>query len=258
MDVIGLSKAVETYVRTDTPPVAVKLLRSESEVPVKSKMPVRDFSVTMPLCQGVALARRHGIVVAMGASDMLCPLGAVAMGLLPAKEGFLDGRFGIPYWVQDRESAARLLQGMARLDYGAYTHVVMAPLERTAFEPDVVVIYGNPAQIGRMIQAVVYVTGEPVLSQSMGGASCAEQIARTVLSGRCQSVLAGTGERMLALTQDHETSLALPAIMADAFATALERTHTLGVRYPTRSWLKFGAAMTPAFAKMGEYLREAN
>ena len=256
MDLIGLSKAVETYVHTETPPVAVKLLKSAGEIPERAKMPVRDFGVTMPLCQGMALARRHEMVVAMGADDMLCPLGAVAMGLLPAKEGFLDGRFGIPYWAPDGESAARLLQGMARLDYGKYTHVVMAPLERTAFEPDVIVMYGNPAQVGRMVQTVVNITGGPVSSRSIGGTSCAEQIARTMLSGQCQSVLVGAGERMLALTQDHETSFALPANMVDAFVAALETTHKLGVRYPTRSWLKFGAAMTPAFAKMGEYLRE--
>jgi uncharacterized protein (DUF169 family) len=256
MDLIRFAKALETYVRTATPPVAVRLLESAGEIPERAKMPVRDFGVTMPLCQGMALARRHEMVVAMGADDMLCPLGAVATGLLPAKEGFLDGRFGIPYWVPDKESAARLLQGMARLDYGKYAYIVMAPLERTAFEPDVVVMYGNPAQIGRMIQTAVYVTGEPVLSQAMGGTSCAEQIARTILSGRCQSVLAGAGERMLALTQDHETSFTLSANMADAFAAALEATQKLGVRYPTRSWLKYGATMTPAFAKMSEYLRQ--
>ena len=256
MDLIRLTKAVETYVRTETPPVAVRLLESAGEIPERAKMPVRDFGVTMPLCQGMALARRHEMVVAMGADDMLCPLGAVATGLLPAKDGFLDGRFGIPYWVPDKESAARLLQGMARLDHGKYAYIVMAPLERTTFEPDAIVVYGNPAQVGRMIQAVVHVTGEPVLSQAIGGTSCAEQIARTMLTGRCQSVLAGAGERMLALTQDHETSLALPANMADAFAAALEATQKLGVRYPTRSWLGYRATMTPAFAKMSEYLRQ--
>ncbi|TFH34755.1 MAG: hypothetical protein E4G93_04820 [Dehalococcoidia bacterium] len=161
MDVTHFGQAVDTYVRPGTPPVAVRLLDSADEIPDRARMPLRDFGVKMPLCQGMALARRHGLVMAMGKDDMLCPLGAVAMGLLSAGEGFLDGRFGIPYWASSQEATAGLAQGMARLEYGRHTHVVVAPLERTAFEPQVLVVYGDPAQVGRMIQAVVYVTGQP-------------------------------------------------------------------------------------------------
>jgi uncharacterized protein (DUF169 family) len=255
MDLAALSQALDMYVRTDTPAVAVRLLDAVAEIPERAKMPVRDFKARMPLCQGMALARRHGVVVAMGADDMLCPLGAVATGLLPAKDGFLDGRFGIPYWVPDQETAAWLSASVPRVQYGRHTHVVVAPLERATFEPHVVVVYGNPAQIGRMLQAVVYVIGAPVHSQSIGGIACAEQIARTMLTGQSQVVVAGGGERILALTQDHEASLALPATIVDAFAEALGETQKRGSRYPTRSWLTFGASMPPAFDRMTEYLR---
>ena len=256
MDLTHFGQAVDTYVRPGTPPVAVRLLDSADEIPERARMPLRDFGVKMPLCQGMALARRHGLVMAMGKDDMLCPLGAVAMGLLSAGEGFLDGRFGIPYWASSQEATAGLAQGMARLEYGRHTHVVVAPLERTAFEPQVLVVYGDPAQVGRMIQAVVYVTGQPVVSRSTGGTACAEQIARTLLTNQCQAVIAGAGERALALTQDHEMSLALPARMAGAFADALQETHKRGVRYPTRSYLTFGASMPPNFERLTEYLKE--
>jgi uncharacterized protein (DUF169 family) len=256
MDLAMLGKALETYVRIETSPVAVKVLTTADDIPERSRMPLRDFGVTMPFCQGVALARRHGLVVAMGRDDMLCPLGAVATGLLPAKEGFLDGRFGTPFWAADQEAVARFAQYIPRLEYGRYTHVVMAPIERTAFEPDVIVVYGNPAQVGRMVQAAVHVTGQPLRSESIGGVACAEQIARTMLTGLPQTVVMGGGERVLALTQDHEASFALPAAMADAFAAALEETHKRGARYPTRSWLTFGATMPPNFTKMLDYLKE--
>ena len=215
---------------------------------------MRDFKVKMPLCQGTALARRHGVVMAMGQEDMLCPLGSAAVGFVPGKEGFLDGRFEVPYWTSSREATAHLLKGMARLEYGRHKYVLAAPLERTSFEPHVVVMYANPAQVARMIQAIVYVTGEPVVSRSMGGGACSEQIARTILTGKPQSVLAGGGDRMLAMTQDHETSLTIPGSMIDAFAEALAATHKAGARYPTRSWLTFGATMPPNFVKMMEYL----
>ena len=256
MDLARVAQAIDTYVRTDTPPVAAKMLISDDELPERVKMPVRDFGVKMPACQIVALARRHGLVMAMSEYGMLCPIGAVALGLLPAKEGFLDGRFGVPYWAADEEATARFAQYIPRLEYGTYKYIVVAPIERTTFDPDVLIVYGNPAQVGRMVQAAVHVTGKPIQTPSIGGIACAEQISRTMLTGEPQAPTVGGGERILALTQDHETSFALPGAMAEQFADALEETHKRGARYPTRSWLTYGAAMPPNFNKMMEYLRE--
>jgi len=254
MDLARLGQAVETYVRLGTPPVAIRMLDSAEEMPERTRMPMRDFGVKMPLCQGTALARRNGVVVAMSQEDMLCPIGSVAVGFVPAKKGFLDGRFDIPYWFSSQEVTANMLQGMAHLEHGRHKYIVAAPIERATFEPHVVVMYGDPAQVARMIQAVAYVTGEAVVSRSMGGGACSEQIARTILTGKPQSVLAGGGDRMLAMTQDHETSLAIPGSMVDAFADALEATHKAGARYPTRTYLVFGGTMPSRFGQMMEYL----
>jgi uncharacterized protein (DUF169 family) len=254
MNLQEFGQAVDTYVRLGTPPVAIRMLDSEEEIPERARMPLRDFGVKMPLCQGTALARRAGIVVAMGQEDMLCPIGSVAVGFVPAKEGFLDGRFGIPYWFSSQEATANMMKEMAHLEYGRHKYVVAAPIERATFEPHVVVMYGDPAQVSRLIQAVTYVTGEPVLSRSMGGGACSEQIARTMLTGKPQSVLAGGGDRMLAMTQDHETSFVIPASVIDAFTEALEATYRAGARYPTRTYLVYGGTMPSRFGKLMDYL----
>jgi len=254
VELTRISQCLDTFVRPATSPVAIKMIGSAEEIPERAKMPKRDLGATMPLCQGLALSRRHGMIIAMGKEDMLCPVGAVALGLLPAKPKFLDGTFGIPFWVPTQEMTAKLARGMARLEAGRYTHVVAAPIERAAFEPDVIVVYGNPAQIARLIQATVYVTGEPVISRSAGGFACAEQIARTMLTGQCQYVIAGGGDRVIAQAQDDEASFALPISQADALAEGLEEGHKRGVRYPTRSYLTFGAVMPKSFGQMMEYL----
>ena len=254
MELTRISQALDTYVRPATSPVAIKMIASADEIPERAKMPKRDLGATMPLCQGVALARRHGMIIAMSKDDMLCPVGAVALGLLPAKPKFLDGSFGIPFWVPTQEMTANLAQGMARLESGRYTHIVAAPVERAAFEPDVIVVYGNPAQIARLIQSAVYVTGEPVVSRSAGGFACAEQIARTMLTDQCQYVIAGGGDRAIAQAQDDEASFALPMSQADALAEGLEESHKRGVRYPTRPYLTFTATMPKSFGQMMDYL----
>ena len=255
MDTALFRQRLDTYVRPITSPVAIKMASSGDEIPERARMPKRDFDVTMPVCQGLALARRHGLVVAMGLDDMLCPLGAVAMGFLPAKPKFTDGTYGIPFWVSGQEVTANLLKGMARFETGRYTHVVAAPIERADFQADVVLIYGNPAQMARLVQAAVYVTGEPVVSRSTGGLACAEQTVRTMQTGEFQFVLAGGGERALALTQDDEASFAVPRDRVDALSEALQVTHTQGVRYPTRSYLTFGATMPKNFGRMMQYLQ---
>jgi uncharacterized protein (DUF169 family) len=255
VELTRISQCLDTFVRPATSPLAIKMIGSAEEIPERAKMPKRDLGITVPLCQGLALSRRHGMVVAMSEEDMLCPVGAVALGLLPAKPKFLDGSFRIPFWVPTQEMTGNLARGMARLETGRYTYVVAAPIERAAFEPDVIVVYGNPAQIARLIQATVYVTGEPVVSRSAGSFSCAEQISRTMLTGRCQYVIAGGGDRMIAQAQDDEASFALPLSQADALAEGLEESHKRGVRYPTRSYLTFSAAMPKSFNQMTEYLQ---
>jgi uncharacterized protein (DUF169 family) len=75
------------------------MVSSQDEIPEKARRPKRNLGVTMPVCQGMALARRHGWLMAMGLDDMLCPLGALTLGLVPAKEKLLNGDFNIPFWV---------------------------------------------------------------------------------------------------------------------------------------------------------------
>ena len=37
---------------------------------------------------------------------MLCPLGALTLGFVPAKVKFLDGSFRIPLWLKDQDARA--------------------------------------------------------------------------------------------------------------------------------------------------------
>jgi len=251
-----ISQALDSYVRPATFPVAIKMVGSPGEIPERARMPKRDLATPMPVCQGIALARRYGWVIAMGPEDMLCPLGALALGFLPAKPKFLDGSFNIPFWARSQEVRAKLAQGLPRLEPGKYSHLVAAPLHRADFEAQVIVVYGNPAQIARLIQAIVYGTGEPVLSSSIGGLACGEEISRTMLTDQCQFIIAGGGDRAVAQTQDHEAAFALPISKAEALVEGLQETHKRGMRYPTTSFLTYKAEFPPSFSELTDYLKQ--
>jgi len=249
-----LAEALEKHCRFLTTPVAVKLARQGESLPGKVKYPLNDLGNRLSVCQGMSIARTFGWTMAFRDEDHACPIPRVFMGHIKP-DTFLEGSLGEYY--QDQESYMKEMEASyPRWPLNSFAEIWLAPVNRCAFEPDAVVAYGNPAQIGRMVQAAIYVTGAPVQSQSIGGVACSEQIARTILTGEPQIVVAGGGERILALTQDHEASFALPAQMVEAFAAALAETHKQGVRYPTRSWLTFGATMPPNFGQMMDYLNE--
>jgi len=251
-----IAQALDAYVRPQTFPVAIRMIRSIDEVPEKAKMPKRDLGVRMPVCQAIALARRYGWLMAMGTEDMLCPLGALTLGFLPAKDKFLDGSFTLPFWVKDQGVRAKISQTLPRLEHGTYRYVLSAPLHRAEFEPQVIVVYGNPAQVSRLIQAAIYGTGEAVSSSSAGGFACGEEVTRTILTNECQVVLTGGGDRAVAQAQDHEASFAMPASRAEAVVEGLERTHRAGMRYPTTPFLTYQYEFPQSFNDLMEYLKK--
>jgi uncharacterized protein (DUF169 family) len=175
----------------------------------------------------------------MGKEDMLCPLGALTLGFLPIKPKYLDGSFNVPFWVKDQDIRAKMARNLPHLEQGKYTHLIAAPFHRADFEPQVIIIYGNPAQIARLIQASIYSTGEPMVSRSAG-----------------QFIVTGGGDRAVAQTQDDEISFAVPISKAEALMEGLERTHKAGMRYPTPSSLIFKAQFPPSFSELMDYLRK--
>jgi uncharacterized protein (DUF169 family) len=258
MELKMINQALDYYIRPGTFPVAVKMVSSADEIPQKARMPKRDLGMPMTVCQGIALARRYGWLLAMGIEDMLCPPAAVTLGFLPAKDKFLDGSFRDPPWVTNQHVRAKIAQYLPRLELRKYTHLVAAPLNRAEFEPQVIIVYGNPAQIARLIQATVVTTGGPIASSSTGCLVCAEEITKPIMTDECQFIVASGGDRAIAQTQDDEMSFSIPISKATAIVTGLEETHKAGARYPTLSFLTFEAEFPPGLAELMDYLRQGS
>lgn len=256
MDLAKIAQVLDTAIRPGSFPVAVTMVGSADEIPKKARRPKRDLNIAVPVCQGVNLARRYGWTVAMGIDDMLCPVGAVTLGLLPAKAKLLDGSYQDPPWVKDQEVRAKIMQAMPRLEEGKYSYLLISPLNRVEFSPQVLVIYGNPAQISRLIQAAVFATGDPVSSNSIGCSSCVEEITRPWVTDRCQVIVTGGGDRVWAQTQDDEIAFALPISWADRIVEGLEETHRRGMRYPTNSFITYQVNFPPDITELMNYLRQ--
>lgn len=256
MNLQEINQALDVYVRPQSFPVAVRMISPADKIPEDARMPKRDLGTPMAVCQGIALSQRYGWVIAMGTEDMLCPLGALVLGFVPTKAKFLDGSYAVPFWVKDQSVRAKMARVLPQLELRKYNYLVAAPLHRADFEPHLIIIYGNPAQVARLIQATVYATGEPVTSNSFGGLACGEEITRTILDDQCHFILTGGGDRAIAQAQDHEAAFAMPISKFEAIIEGLQRTHRVGLRYPTPSFLTYKASFPRGFGELMDYLRQ--
>jgi uncharacterized protein (DUF169 family) len=236
-----LGKKIKAFVNPDTFPVAVKILEDESQIPSKARRPLRDLKAVMAPCQGSAMARRYGWTVAFGPEDVGCAIAAHTYGWDRASDetGAINFLTRVNY-VCDETAAREVLKAFRSLDMGDKLAVVYSPLERTKMEPDVVLVYVNPAQMMRLIHGATYQTGKPIQSRFSGRAgSCTDGVIGAYLDNEVKVVIPGNGDRVWATCQDHEVLMAIPAARLGEVVEGLEKTHQKGIRYPIPTYARY-------------------
>ena len=122
---------------------------------------------------------------------------------------------------------------MSKFRAKEYAGIVFSPLAWTKIAPDLIMVYGNPAQIMRLLHGATHHEGNNVVSAFSGRAgSCSGGIIQTMLTGECQVVIPGNGDRVWAMTQDEEVAFTIPAARLGLVIEGLKVTHERGVRYP--------------------------
>ncbi len=253
-----LGRKVEEALRPATFPVAVRLLRKGEEAPERARLPVEEAGEPMALCQAVTFTRRRGLTMCLDRDQSTCPLAISALGWDDG-EGldFLPSFLLAMNYARDEESARRKANGMARLRKGEFDRVVLSPLTRTRVEPHLVMVFGNPAQVMRLVQAVSRWTGERVDAGFGGiGGSCNEGLVRTFLEDRPRVALPGNGDRVFAATQDDELAFCFPASWAERVVEGLEATGRRGIRYPIPTFINYRLPFVDLMARYGNEGRD--
>ena len=238
---IQLGEKLRRYVNPSTFPVAVKFLEKEDDIPQRVRRPLRDLGVKMAPCQGAAMARRYGWTVAFAREDVGCGIAAHTYGWekVTDPEGAIDFLTRMQY-ASDEKAAEQVLAGFLTLDMDHDPIVVYSPLERTKVEPDVILIYVNPAQMMRLIHGITHHDGKPIESSFSGrAASCTEGVIGAYLDHTPKVVVPGNGDRVWAACQDDEMVMAIPGEQLSGLVEGLEKTHGTGIRYPIPSYLRY-------------------
>src|ERR1019366_10281014 len=154
-----LDEALARYVRPDTFPRAIRMLKPGEAVPEGVKVPSKTMGEQWIVCQSIGVARRYGWAIAVGKDDVICPLSAIAFGFRKPNDAYLKGFAAVGMYCEDESAASKLEAETWKFAPGTYDYVCIAPIARATFEPDVIAVYGNSAQVMRMVNAALFKRG---------------------------------------------------------------------------------------------------
>ncbi len=211
---------IERLVLLRTSPLAVKMLQKEADIPDGAIRPKRDRGYHLAQCQAFSMSRRQGATIAMLKEDNWCWGSLIAYGLV-------DKRVADNYAELEKD-----VKNLPCLEYGKYIGVVSAPLRSANFEPDIVLIYSNTAQLNNMLYALTYQGEGRVTSPIYPVASCALSVV-PALSGQYCVTLPDPGEYGRALTGEDEMIFSLPKDKVEGLVTQLKvfEERKLGYKY---------------------------
>jgi uncharacterized protein (DUF169 family) len=234
------AQELETLLRPQTFPVGVAFLKDGTGFPGKTRRPTEHLGQAIAPCQGMTLARRYGWTVAFGKDDYSCPIAKAAFRVggdpdVDMLQAFLTG---VGY-AKDEAAAATIMKNIIMLPEPV-DKLVFFPLSRAKIDPDVVLVFGLPAQLMRLVHGFGYDAGESISSSVSGRAgSCSEGLLGAYATGLPQLALPGNGERMFAGVHDSEMVCAIPAPLLSDIIEGMNIQHKQGVRYPIRGLLNY-------------------
>ena len=244
-----IGRAIETYLRPATFPLAIKLIKSASEIPAGSKRPKADLDLGTFICQNFRMCRSYGWTIAATEEDCSCKLARAAYGWDPTTEesATWGSQFAVGLYSEDVETSKKFSDHLFMFE-NEYAGLVISPLTRTKVEPDVVQIYCFPAQAMRLIQSYLFFEGGVLEFSSAGrSGSCHEGVIKTFSTDLPQLVLLGNGDRVWGGAEDSEVMFAIPESKLELIAEGLKRTHEAGLRYPIPKYMNYEPGFQQAF-----------
>ncbi|MEE4351667.1 MAG: dephospho-CoA kinase [Desulfatiglans sp.] len=223
-------RRMELLMRLKSFPVAFKMLEKREEL---NNVPfMRRTENKKTLCQLITLVRNFDWTVGAELDDFMSPMCPSMLGLTDTPGVYKDGTFRSIVWVKTKEDGKKYEESIPRIPVGRYEAVVMAPLVYQPFEPDIVLIYANPAQMMLLINSLQFEDYEVMEFFCVGESSCSDAIARCYLTGKPSLTIPCYGERRYGHAQDEDLVMAVPAGMMEKALRGMETLYRRGIRYP--------------------------
>lgn len=272
-------KELERRLRLQTYPLAVKLIKSESDIPegpVNQHIsgqtlralatfkdanipegvlrPLRDLGYHIALCQGFALSRREGITVAMFKEDMWCFEPIVGYGWMEPPQYFLDGHNRFPQDVKSLEAGRNYASDFPRLPVGKYKGVMSAPLTTADFEPDLVMLYCDSAQLSLLLLGREFKDGHDLLCHLSSHAACVYSVVTAIKSREFQVAIPCRGDHYFAHASDTELIVSFPIEKFEGLLEGLRHLEKNNFRLPRNPVMRIEPNFPESYVKILEMM----
>ena len=224
-----LTREMERLLHLRTYPVAYKRLEKVEEL---EKIPkVRRFDRNFTFCQIPTLVRRGGWTIGV-TRDNLGERCARINGLAATTEEEVsrEATGFATTWFSTVEEARKQMAVYPLVPPGEA--LVLAPLASGKFDPDVILIYGNPAQLMLLMNGLQFKDYERFQFFFIGEGACADGLAQCYTSGKPALAIPCLGERRFGGVTEDELVLALPPGMMGKAVEGLQALWGRGLRYP--------------------------
>ncbi len=225
-----LEEKLNKFLRLSTFPIAVKLLKTGEEL--KEIQFLKRPEMKIALCQMFSYSRNYGWTMGCSKEDNVCPLAEIALGFEEPYKLFSEDAFFVGRYNETKKAAKKTTETMSKISHGEFTAIVSGALNRVEFDPDLILIWGNSAQIMRIIQGSLWKSGGTVTMSTFCDGVCAETIARAYLTGELQIALPCLGDHRFGMAKDTDLVASIPFGKMDLIIDGLEKTHKAGTRYP--------------------------
>lgn len=199
---------IESSLALKSSPLAIKMLKTDDEIPEDALRPKRDRGYHWAQCQAFSISRYQDRTVAMLKEDNWCWGPLFAYGLVKPE---VAGKF--PALQND-------LKIIPMIEYGKYIGILSSPLKGCTFEPDFIMIYSDAAQLRHMLHVLSFIGEGMVDSPVYPVASCALSVV-PALNGKSCITLPDPGEVGRAFAKDDEIIYSLPADKVEKLVSQL-------------------------------------
>ena len=225
-----LDNQLNKYLRLATFPIGVKLLENSKDLDHIKFLKKPEHKLA--LCQIFSYARYYGWTMVCTKDENLCPLASISLGFENSSRLFEEGAFFIGRYNETKEAAKKTTKSMPKIPFGQYNAILSGALGRIDFEPDLILIWGNSAQIMRIIQGYLWKKGGRVSMSTFCDGVCADTISKAIITGKLQIAFPCLGDRRFGMALDSDLIASIPINIVDNIIEGIEKTHKAGTRYP--------------------------
>jgi len=227
-DWTNVAKELESLLKLRTMPVGLQLLKSKDDLKgIKCRRP--DYIAT--LCQLITQSRTAGASIGFTVTD-LTPLCGTVVGLRPGVPDWYQLTIG-EVWFKNKEDALEKYadENWPRIP-DQFEAGVISPLASGRVEPDMIILYGTPAQVTRLVCGLQWEKYEKLEFTCCGESACSDSIGKCYVTGKPAVGIPCFGERRFGHAQDDELMIALPPSCIDTLIAGLKALDKVGIRYP--------------------------